>query len=87
MINYLERGLIIKTFCPLIVAQSNLDFYFCTLVKDSVKISLKSVEILRIELFSVARCLSGTEGRVIVGLDSDDKVKRVKATETVTTPI
>jgi len=31
-----------------------------------------------IELFSVARSLGGTEGRVIVGLDSDDKVKRSK---------
>jgi bifunctional ADP-heptose synthase (sugar kinase/adenylyltransferase) len=31
-----------------------------------------------IELFSVARSLGGTEGRVIVGLDSDDKVKKSK---------
>jgi D-beta-D-heptose 7-phosphate kinase/D-beta-D-heptose 1-phosphate adenosyltransferase len=31
-----------------------------------------------IELFSVARSLAGTEGRVIVGLDSDKKVKDSK---------
>ena len=31
-----------------------------------------------IELFSVARSLAGTEGRVIVGLDSDDKVRKSK---------
>lgn len=31
-----------------------------------------------IELFSVARSLAGTEGRVVVGLDSDDKVRKSK---------
>tara|TARA_B100001063_G_scaffold220768_1_gene225887 strand:+ start:381 stop:803 length:423 start_codon:yes stop_codon:yes gene_type:complete len=31
-----------------------------------------------IELFSVARSLAGTEGRVVVGLDSDKKVKDSK---------
>ena len=31
-----------------------------------------------IELFSVARSLAVTEGRVIVGLDSDDKVRKSK---------
>ena len=31
-----------------------------------------------IELFSVARSLGGTEGRVIVGLDSDEKVRNSK---------
>ena len=31
-----------------------------------------------IELFSIARSLGGTEGRVIVGLDSDDKVRNSK---------
>jgi len=31
-----------------------------------------------IELFSVARSLAGTEGRVVVGLDSDAKVKNSK---------
>lgn len=31
-----------------------------------------------VELFSVARSLAGTEGRVIVGLDSDRKVRNSK---------
>ena len=31
-----------------------------------------------VELFSVARSLAGTEGRVIVGLDSDTKVRNSK---------
>ena len=31
-----------------------------------------------VELFSVARSLAGTEGRVIVGLDSDNKVRNSK---------
>ena len=31
-----------------------------------------------IELFSVARSLAGSEGRVIIGLDSDEKVRNSK---------
>ena len=31
-----------------------------------------------IELFSVARSLAGTEGRVVIGLDSDNKVRNSK---------
>lgn len=31
-----------------------------------------------VELFSVARSLAGTEGRVVVGLDSDNKVRNSK---------
>ena len=38
-----------------------------------------------IELFSIARSLAGSEGRVIVGLDSDEKVRNSKSGRPINT--